>query len=250
MSAVALIAAVAAAGATALLVTPRSPPARGDPVDPAGDGARAAPAVDETAVLVRLRVPLSALAFAAGWAFLGGFAGVLAGAVAAVAAWVVLGRAESPAVRRRRERLQRDLPVGVDLLASCLTAGGAIGPALGLVADALPGPLAEEFGRLRHRLALGADPGEVWRGLAEHPQLAPLGRTLLRTHETGASVGRSIHRLAAELRAETLAGVEQRARSVDVKAAAPLGVCFLPAFLLVGVVPLVAGIFASMTWFG
>jgi hypothetical protein len=35
--------------------------------------------------------------------------------------------------------------------------------------------------------------------------------------------------------------VESRARAVGVKAAVPLGVCLLPAFVLVGVVPLVAG---------
>ena len=34
---------------------------------------------------------------------------------------------------------------------------------------------------------------------------------------------------------------ESRARAVGVKAAVPLGVCLLPAFVLVGVVPLVAG---------
>jgi hypothetical protein len=35
--------------------------------------------------------------------------------------------------------------------------------------------------------------------------------------------------------------VGTRARAVGVKAALPLGVCLLPAFVLVGVVPLVAG---------
>jgi hypothetical protein len=48
-------------------------------------------------------------------------------------------------------------------------------------------------------------------------------------------------RLAEDLRRDTRAQLESRARAVGVKAALPLGVCLLPAFVLVGVVPLVAG---------
>jgi hypothetical protein len=45
---------------------------------------------------------------------------------------------------------------------------------------------------------------------------------------------------AADLRAGSRARVEARARAVGVRAALPLGVCLLPAFVLLGVVPLVA----------
>jgi Flp pilus assembly protein TadB len=190
------------------------------------------------------------LGFLAGWAFVGGPLGLVAGLVVAVASWRVLGRAEGPAARRRREQLARDLPVGVQLLASCLGSGAATGPALQLVAEALPGPFAAELRQVHHRLALGADPAAVWRELGEHPQLGPLGRALGRTHETGASVVVGVEALATELRARSRAEVEERARSVDVRAAAPLGACFLPAFLLLGVVPLVVGIFSSMDLFG
>ena len=48
-------------------------------------------------------------------------------------------------------------------------------------------------------------------------------------------------RLSDDLRRASRADVESRARAVGVKAAVPLGVCLLPAFVLVGVVPLVAG---------
>ncbi|MPZ96075.1 MAG: type II secretion system protein, partial [Propionibacteriales bacterium] len=35
-------------------------------------------------------------------------------------------------------------------------------------------------------------------------------------------------------------------RSVGVRAAAPLGLCFLPAFVLIGIVPAIAGAFAAL----
>ena len=109
--------------------------------------------------------------------------------------------------------------------------------------------MGEEFLAIHHRLEVGVDPAQVWRSVTAHPQLAPLGRAVGRAHETGAPVGRAVHRLAQELRERARAEVETRARSIEVKAAAPLGLCLLPAFVVLGVVPLVAGVFGSMQLF-
>ena len=100
--------------------------------------------------------------------------------------------------------------------------------------------------RVVARLALGVDPVLVGQGLAEDPELAPLGRCLARAHATGASVVRSIERLADELAQRARADVEERARAVGVKAARPLGLCLLPAFVLVGIVPLVAALLSTL----
>jgi Flp pilus assembly protein TadB len=179
----------------------------------------------------------------------GGPVGWAAGAAAAVAVWVVLGRAEDPSVVRRRERLLADLPTAVDLLASCLAVGAAPESALVVVSRALEGPVGEELLAIHHRLELGVDPAQVWRGVAAHEQLGPLGRAVGRAHETGAPVGRAVHQLAEELRERARADVEARARSIEVKAAAPLGLCLLPAFVVLGVVPMVVGVFGAMRLF-
>jgi len=205
---------------------------------------------DDRALLHRLRPLLSALAFAGAWIFAGGVVGAIAGLAGAAVTWRVLGRAESPASRRRREELERDLPTAVHLLGACLGAGAATATSLDTVADALPGAVADELMLVRHRLALGVDPVLVWRDLAEHPQLRPLGRSLLRAHRSGASVRGAVDRLATELAAQSRARTDVLARTVEVRAAAPLGVCFLPAFLLLGVVPLVVGVFSAMSLFG
>jgi Flp pilus assembly protein TadB len=242
MTTTALFASVAATAAAALLVAPpsRRPLRRTAP-----------PAIpDERAILLRLRPLLVPLAFIGAWVFVGGPFGAAAALVAAVLAWKVLGRTESPAVRRRREELERDLPVAVHLLGACLDAGAATSVALETVATALPGAVAEELLLVRRRLSLGVDPLEAWRQLAEHPQMRPLGRAMARAHQSGASVRETIAGLAAELTAQARAETEALARSVEVRAAAPLGVCFLPAFLLLGVVPMVAGVFSAMELFG
>ena len=46
---------------------------------------------------------------------------------------------------------------------------------------------------------------------------------------------------AVALRKTHVAAVETRARAAGVRSGAPLALCFLPAYLLVGVVPVVAG---------
>jgi Flp pilus assembly protein TadB len=242
MSASALVGAVAAAAAAAFVVPP---PARVRWRAPAPGRV-----TDDRAALLRLRPVLVALAFVGAWVFVGGVIGVVAGVVGAAVAWRVLGKAESPAARRRREELERDLPTAVHLLGACLEAGAATTTALDAVADALPGAVADELRLVRHRLALGVDPVAVWRALGEHPQLRPLGRAMARAHQSGASVADLVGGLAVELGAQARSRTDALARSVEVRAAAPLGICFLPAFLLLGVVPMVAGVFSAMRLFG
>ena len=201
----------------------------------------------ERALLARLRAPLAALVAVGVWALLGGTVGVVAAPVGGLVAWTVLGRAEDPSLARRRERVQEELPTAVDLLAACLAAGAAPESALVVVGRALGGPVQEELGAVHARLELGVDPVTVWHELGRHAQLGALGRTVARAHESGASVATAVHGLAGELRERSEAEVEARARSVEVRAAAPLGLCLLPAFVLLGIVPMVVGAFAAMS---
>ena len=190
---------------------------------------------------------LAALSVGCGVAVLvGGRAGPVVGVAAGVAGWHGVRRLETPAARRRRERLEAGLPHLVDLLSSCLAAGQAPGTAVEQVAAAVEDPLREELAGVATRLRLGADPVTVWGELAGHPQLGRLGRCVLRAVDSGASVAGAMSRLAEDLRRDARARVEGRARAVGVKAAVPLGLCMLPAFVLVGVVPLVVGSMSSL----
>jgi Flp pilus assembly protein TadB len=183
-----------------------------------------------------------------GWAFVGGLFGVGAGAVAAVTVWVVLGRSEPPAARRRRLRVRAELPHLVGLFAATVSGGLPPADALQLVCAALPGPAAEALSQLPPRIRMGVDPIEVWRSLeAADPPLAPLGRTLARSARTGEPVAEALARLGTELASHARAEVEDAARRVGVQAAVPLGVCLLPAFLLLGVVPVVASLVGELT---
>lgn len=196
--------------------------------------------------LHRHRLLWSALAGCGALAFVQGPAGPIAGLAAAAGTWVVVGRSEPPAVRRRREAVRRDLPHLVELFAATLRAGAAPGDGIAVACAALPGAAAERLDGVTARLALGLDPVTVWSSLSEDPQLARLGRTLARAQASGAPVVVAVERLAEELARAARTETEERARSVGVKAAVPLGLCLLPAFLLIGVVPLVVALLATL----
>lgn len=196
--------------------------------------------------LRRFRWPLSALAGAAVLVVLDGVAGAIGALVVAGVAARVLSRSEPPGAAAARTEAARDLPYLVLLLASGLRAGAAPAPALSRACTALPGAAADRLRPAVARLTVGVTPTEVWGEVASDPVLAPLGTSLGRSAESGASVLDAVERLAEDLAADARSDVEDRARTVGVRAALPLGLCLLPAFLLLGIVPLVAALVESL----
>jgi Flp pilus assembly protein TadB len=227
--------AVLTAAVAALAAIPSRSPA---PVSADRSPSSPVPASDAPPLL---RVVASVAVAVGTWVLVGGLPGIGLGPVAGGVCWWVIGRVEPPAARRRRERLAATVPQVVDLMAACLGAGLSPSAALEHVAAAVGAPAAEELAAVSARLRLGVDPATVWRDLARHAQLGGLGRALARAVESGASVADAMQRLSGDLRRTARSDVESRARAVGVKAAVPLGLCLLPAFVLVGVVPLVAG---------
>ncbi len=203
---------------------------------------------DRSGGLRRWRLPCALLAGAGAAVVLGGPAAPVAGLVAAGVTWVAAGRIEPRAMRLHREEVRRDLPHVVTLLGAALRSGAAPGAAIDVVCRALPGAAADVLGPVAARLALGADPLLVWSAVADDPSIGPLGRAMARTHRSGAPVVAAVDRLSEELARRSRAEVEDRARAVGVRAAVPLGVCLLPAFLLLGIVPLVVGLARSIAW--
>jgi Flp pilus assembly protein TadB len=190
----------------------------------------------------------SLLAGLAGAMFVSGIGGVVIGAASAAATWCWIGRSEPASVRRSREAAERELPGVVHLLAAALEAGCDVGAALQLICDALPGPATRLLDTVPARLRLGVPAEAAWRPVLDSPELAPLGRAMLRASRSGASVTDEVARLADQLDRRARARMEDRARTVGVKAAVPLGLCLLPSFLLIGVVPLVIGLVRSLSW--
>jgi pilus assembly protein TadC len=142
--------------------------------------------------------------------------------------------------------IARDLPLAVDLMAACSQAGLPIQAILPHVARAVGGPLQSRLDVVSARWELGASLVEEWERLANDPQLRGLGHAMMRAHRSGSPVAEALNRLAVDARRERRTRLQSTARSVGVKAAAPLAACFLPAFMAIGVVPTVVGGFTHL----
>lgn len=241
-----LLAALAAAGAVLLWRPVTGWRWTGGGVD--ADGAGRRPSTSPSAPAARALLCVAAGA-CLGVVVAGPGPGALGwGGAVAAGAWWLLGRAPAAEAARRDRAVAADLPFLVLLLAAGLRSGASAGPALRLAQEACPGAAAERLRPLTARLAWGVDPAEVWEELARDPVLGALGRRLARSHRTGASVAEAVADLAEELAAQRRAEVEDLARGVGVRAALPLGLCLLPAFVLLGIVPVVAGLFGQLAW--
>ena len=133
------------------------------------------------------------------------------------------------------------------LLGAALRSGIAPADAVDLVSRALPGAAADRLVPVAARLRLGGDPVTIWAALGADPELAPLGRTLARAQRTGAPIVGAVERLGEELARRGRAEVEDRARAIGVRAAVPLGLCLLPSFLVLGIVPLAVSLATTIT---
>lgn len=183
------------------------------------------------------------LAGAAGLAvglLVGGLPGAAAATVVAVLGERWLSGAVGDGGSDDRTAMLRDLPGACDLLALCLSAGVPVGTALAAVGGEMPAPLGPQLSGVAAVLRLGAEPRQAW---AEAPaELAALGRVLVRAGESGATAAPGLRALAADARTGLRAAGEAAVRRAGVWVLAPLAACFLPAFVCLGVVPMVLGI--------
>ncbi|MCC2274715.1 type II secretion system F family protein [Streptomyces sp. ET3-23] len=203
--------------------------------------------------VVRLRV--RARQAAAGDGLLAGGAGVVVLVLVGGAAGCLTGAAVAYGVWRWRRRVRRStgsevpaedvarqLPIAADLLAACLAAGAGPREAAEAVGASLGGPVGERLAQAAAEVRLGGDPAAAWGRLGNLPGAGGLARCLERAQATGVPAVEPMSRLAVQLRTARTREAGIRARRAGVLATAPLGLCFLPAFLTVGVVPVVYGL--------
>ena len=150
-----------------------------------------------------------------------------------------LGWLEPLSARRRQQRLVLQAPQALELLSACLAAGMPVRVAAAAVVDVFDGPVAEDLGRVLAVTGLGVADADAWRSLREHPQLGAAAVDLARSVESGTMMVESLRHHAEVARERRRAALQVVARSVGVRSVMPLMTCFIPSFMLLGVVPTV-----------
>lgn len=151
-----------------------------------------------------------------------------------------------PTVRGAKLERAKNDPLAVattfDLLAACLRAGLPMATAVDAVADLAPARIRESLRRTGDLLTVGADPETAWRDAGTNPAVESLARVARRSAASGASLARAMDELARRRRQTEEDAAVARAERAGVLIGGPLGLCFLPAFVCLGIVPVVIGL--------
>ena len=129
-----------------------------------------------------------------------------------------------------------------DMMAACLRGGLPAGAAASAVSAIAPGAASIALRTTADLLTLGAAPDAAWAPVAATPEIESLARMAARSARSGASFADAVAELAEaeRLRAEDSAAAA--AERAGVLISGPLGLCFLPAFICLGIVPVVVGL--------
>nr|NLI50444.1 type II secretion system F family protein [Propionibacterium sp.] len=146
----------------------------------------------------------------------------------------------------RADALVADLPAVCDLLAVCIQAGRPPRGALRVVADVCAEPTRGVLLGVWNEIDLGVPEHRAWASLADVPGYRGFARDVGRAVGSGAALADLLRERGREARAAAAVAARARARTVAVTGVLPLVVCYLPAFLLVGVVPIFGGLLARL----
>lgn len=153
---------------------------------------------------------------------------------------------EAPGSRRRAAGPEDTLSVAtaVDLLALALSCGAGLGNALSAVAEQSGPAVAAQLRQVAAALQWGVDEAKAWQGLPD--VWSPAADALALAAQVGMPAAGLLHEAAAGIRRRERQALQERTARLGVLIVLPLGGCFLPAFAVLTVLPVVAVIARSV----
>lgn len=146
--------------------------------------------------------------------------------------------------RRRRDRIDADLPDFLDVLSVTVSAGIAFRPALARVAHRFSGPLREEMLQTLHQLDVGVPRRQAFSALRDRCGSEPMESfvsAFLQAEELGAPLAQTLTSIARDTRREASQAARRRAARTVPRVTLLVSVVLVPPTLLLIAVGLYLG---------
>lgn len=174
--------------------------------------------------------------------------------------WVVYRVIELPSTPRGEPRWLKprnhpDDPFAVaaalELFAVGVRGGLPVATAAAMVSHSAPTIFGARLSAVSELLELGADADHAWSRAAQDdretsPVFDELSALARRSARAGSALSQELADLADNVRQRAEDGAVEAAERAGVAISGPLGLCFLPAFVCLGIVPVVIGLAEPM----
>lgn len=134
----------------------------------------------------------------------------------------------------------------IDLFALCLTAGLPMSDSTRAVADAAAAGTAAHWARAASLLGIGLPAERAFAEVEHVGGFDELARLICRSTHSGSAIAGGCRDLAARFRDEAADQAVARAERAGVLISVPLTGCFLPAFIVLGLAPVVISLGADL----
>lgn len=161
-----------------------------------------------------------------------------------VASERVGGREPDSSSRAARPATVMDVADAMDLLALALESGAAVPVCLDQVAGESDEPVAGHLRQVAAALRWGVEPRAAWADVPDAWSAA--GSALTLADAAGTPPAGHLREASRRLRESEQHRVELAGATVAVRLVVPLGLCFLPAFVLLTVVPVVVALASEL----
>lgn len=150
--------------------------------------------------------------------------------------------------RRRRRRIEHDLPAAMDLLVLSVRAGLTPYQGFDQIGPTISGPVGEAFEEVKRRTERGQPFADALDAMSEllGTRAGGLADVIATSDRHGLPLGPTLDQLVVEVRAARQRLDQAEARKLPVRLAFPLVVCTLPSFVLLAIVPAVIAALSSL----
>jgi tight adherence protein C len=175
---------------------------------------------------------------------------ILATAGAGAAGWFAPSYYITLQMRKRFERIDRQMPDLIDLLVVTIEAGLGILASMRVASESMREPLGQELRLTLQEQRMGLTVGQAIESLgrrADTPNVRMFVRSLTQGERLGVSIGQTMRNLSLEMRKRRRAKAEEIAQKMPVKMLFPLIFFIFPALMIVILAPVVISIKDALT---